>query len=42
MRGSALPKFFKTSLKTLKELLISPVKQGSYTDADESRAEPLW
>lgn len=41
-RGSALPKFFKASLKTLKEQLLSPAKQGSYTEADEARAEPLW
>ena len=41
-RGSALPKFYKTSMKSLKELHLTPIKHNSYTDAEEARAEPLW
>lgn len=32
----------ETAISTRKELHLAPAKQGSYTDADEARAEPLW
>lgn len=41
-RRSALPRFFKFALRSLRSLTMSPVKPGAYTCLDETRAEPLF
>ena len=39
---SALPKFFKVGLNSLKSLTLTPTQPGRYTPTDEARAEPAF